>query len=149
MTAVRFVGAADISLLAALHGACFPEEPWSEKAVAEALAMPGAFGLALHEGRNDPAMGFLLALDLGAECELLALGVHPAARRRGNARRLLADLLTIVAERPLHLEVAEGNAAALALYRGAGFEITGRRADYYRRGGGAVAALVLRRPAPP
>jgi [ribosomal protein S18]-alanine N-acetyltransferase len=149
VTITRFVGAADIPVLAALHGACFPEEPWSEKAVAEVLAMPGAFGLAMHEGESDPATGFLLALDLGAECELLALGVHPEARRRGHARRLLADLLAIGDARPLHLEVAEDNAAALALYRGAGFAVVGRRTGYYRRPSGAVAAVLLRRPASP
>ena len=43
----------------------------------------------------------------------------------------------------LFLEVAADNAAALALYRTAGMAETGRRADYYRRPGGAVDALVL------
>ena len=45
----------------------------------------------------------------------------------------------------MFLEVAEDNAAALALYAKAGFTEAGRRRGYYRRSGGtAVDARVLR-----
>ncbi len=44
------------------------------------------------------------------------------------------------------LEVAADNAAALGLYRKAGFDAVGRRAAYYNRAKGQPAdALVLRR----
>jgi ribosomal-protein-alanine N-acetyltransferase len=49
----------------------------------------------------------------------------------------------------MFLEVAEDNAAALALYTAAGFATTGRRRAYYRRPGGLlVDALMLRSPLP-
>jgi len=44
----------------------------------------------------------------------------------------------------VHLEVEEGNAPALALYRRLHFETTGRREGYYRRPDGTrVAALTM------
>jgi ribosomal-protein-alanine N-acetyltransferase len=50
--------------------------------------------------------------------------------------------------RPVLLEVAEDNPAAIALYGNTGFAVVGRRPAYYRRQiGPAVAALALRRPA--
>lgn len=145
MIEARTLGRADAAAVAALHGECFPDDPWDEMAVTEVLAMPGAFGflLGLDGGRPD---GFLLALDLGVECEVVALGVRPAARRHGHARRLLASFIDILAGRPAYLEVAEDNAAALALYRSLGFRSVGRRPGYYRRGDDAVAALLLHRP---
>ena len=49
----------------------------------------------------------------------------------------------------MFLEVAEDNAAALALYRRAGFEAAGRRRGYYpREAGAAVDALLLVRKLP-
>lgn len=43
------------------------------------------------------------------------------------------------------LEVAADNAAALALYKAAGFQTAGLRPRYYKRAGGEIDALVMRR----
>ena len=43
----------------------------------------------------------------------------------------------------IHLEVAEDNRAACALYRAEGFQSVGRRPDYYLRAGGRRVAAVL------
>jgi ribosomal-protein-alanine N-acetyltransferase len=150
MTVLQAISAADSAVLAAVHGECFPDEPWDTTAVGEVMAMPGAFGfLAVATGATVPS-GFVIALALAEECEILALGVRPAARRRGIAGALLARLAAMTASgnRVLLLEVAEDNEAALALYARAGFARVGRRPAYYRRGdGSAVAALQLRHEA--
>jgi ribosomal-protein-alanine N-acetyltransferase len=134
-------------VLAALHGECFPDDPWGEQSVREVLAMPGAFGfLALAE--DGAPSGFLVALAVAGNCEILALGVRPGWRRHGVAGALLKRLLAAVEgiTPVVLLEVAEDNLAALALYTAAGFARVGRRPAYYRRAGGApVAALQLRR----
>jgi GNAT superfamily N-acetyltransferase len=83
------VGAA--APLASLHGACFPEDPWDAEALDRILALHGGFGFLAWE--TDMPIGFALARDLGAECEILTLGVLPACRRRGVGRALLSTIL--------------------------------------------------------
>lgn len=155
MSGTRDIAPTDAAVIAALHGECFPDDPWSAAAVGEVLAMPGAFGfLASGEGGDREAAphGFLIALAVAGECEILAFGVRPGARRRGIGRRLLERLLVIAAgiSAVVLLEVAEDNEAALALYERAGFYRIGRRPAYYRRAGAPpAAALQLRNGASP
>jgi ribosomal-protein-alanine N-acetyltransferase len=132
----------DLSPLAALHAGCFPEAPWTSKALALLLAQPGtAAFLAEQSGR---LLGFVLLRRAAGEAEILSLGVDPSARRQGLARRLLAagEAWLGAGGARLFLEVASGNAPALALYRRLGFRQVGRREKYYADGGDA---LVLRR----
>jgi ribosomal-protein-alanine N-acetyltransferase len=79
----------------------------------------------------------------------LTLAVAPEARRRGLGRALLdAGLAAAAASgaEAMFLEVAADNAAALALYAGAGFDRVGLRRGYYPRVAGSAAdALTLRR----
>lgn len=176
---VRKAGPLDIPLIAAMHADSFAEgcggEVWSETAIAEILAMPGAYGLIIHwepggepggergrgalgdvegkvgspQGLSPAAAGFLLGREMLDECEILSLGVPRAWRRRGAARTLLRAAL----ERARHagiyraiLDVAEDNSAARDLYSSEGFAVIARRSSYYRRSSGpAVAALVFAR----
>ena len=137
----RLAGAEDLPSLAALHAEAF-EAPWPEAEIAALLDSPGVFAL-LDEGK-----GFILCRGVAGEAEILTLAVTPAARRIGLGRTLV-EAAAEVAERrgaeTLFLEVAEDNAAALALYRAAGFTDAGRRRSYYERRGGAADAIVMRR----
>jgi [ribosomal protein S18]-alanine N-acetyltransferase len=143
------VGLADLPVLAALHAACFPDDPWSQQAIADVLAMPGACGWLAYRAEDGEPAAFLLALFLVPEVEILSIGVAPESRRRGLARRLIelvVDLARRRGAREVLLEVAEDNKAAQRLYAQTGFESIGRRPNYYKRGDvtGAVAALSLR-----
>ena len=139
------LGPFDLTVAAALHAGCF-DSAWNEAAMAEVVAMPGSFGALAHVG--DQPAGLVIVLAVGAEAEILTLGVLPRFRRRGVAGRLLAwvaDRLSGVGCQRLLLEVAEDNAAARALYGKLGFERIGRRPSYYRRPAGTEAAVVLAR----
>jgi ribosomal-protein-alanine N-acetyltransferase len=139
---LRHLTTLDLPALAALHARCFPATPWTQNALALLLAQPGSAGfLAEREGK---LFGFLLLRRAADEAEVLSLGVDPAMRRQGLARRLLAAGETWLGHgtAQLFLEVAERNLPALALYRGLGFRPVGRREKYYADGGDA---LVLRR----
>ena len=128
--------------LAQLHAAAF-EAPWSAADLASALASPFAF--ALEAG--SPPLGFILARAVAGEGEILTLAVDPAARRQGVGLALVkaaAGVAYTSGAETLWLEVAEDNAAALALYAAAGFGQAGRRRSYYPRAGRAVDALTLR-----
>ena len=123
--------------MAAIHAAAFPApEAWSERAMADVLAMPGAFGWLDRRG------GLILARAAGGEAEVLTLAVMPAARRAGLGRALLGRAIASVPPMPWLLEVAACNGAALALYAAAGFSRCGVRRQYYPGGGDA---LLLRR----
>jgi ribosomal-protein-alanine N-acetyltransferase len=103
------------------------------------LGLPGSFGVLR------PAQGFVLARTAADEAEVLTLAVLPAARRQGIGGALLAEALAGARLRgacAMFLEVSARNAAALALYAGAGFAEVGRRRRYYADG---ADALVLRR----
>lgn len=62
------------------------------------------------------------------------LAVLPTWRRQGVARRLLDEVLSAAVREGATratLEVRASNAAALGLYMGFGFEVRGRRPNYY------------------
>jgi ribosomal-protein-alanine N-acetyltransferase len=132
--------------LAQLHRAAFPDDPWEAPAMGRVLALTGLFGWFAWEG--DCPAGFILARDLGTECEILSLGVAPRWRRRGIGLALIGTALAETRRRSipsLVLEVAVDNEPALALYEMVGFNRVGRRPRYYRRPDGRADALILRR----
>lgn len=148
-TTLRPIGPFDLDCVAALHAASFVDDPWSASAIAAILATPGSFGILAISGAG-PA-GFLLGRVAADEAEILSIGVVPAMRRRGVARRLIAAAAAEAAQsgaRRLFLEVAADNRAARALYLREGFAQVGRRPSYYRRGAGRMDALILARPLP-
>jgi ribosomal-protein-alanine N-acetyltransferase len=127
------------ALMAAVHHDCFGDEAWSAASFTELFASAMVFGFVVEPG------GMVLARAVADEAEILTIGVVPAARRRGLARRLLRLACDEARRRGalmVYLEVAAGNAAAVGLYRAAGFEDCGRRRDYY---GAGADALLLRR----
>jgi len=131
--------------LALLHRVCFPDDPWDAEAMARVLTLAGCFGRLAWEG-GEPC-GFVLARDLGDECEILSVGVEPAARRRGTGARLVRAALAEARRRDIPsavLEVAADNEAARHLYERLGFARVGYRPRYYRRPDGMADALILR-----
>jgi ribosomal-protein-alanine N-acetyltransferase len=130
------IQARDVGLVADLHAACFTAEGWDAQAIAELLAMAGAFGLWASAGASHKPLGFILARAIAEECEILSLGVRPANRRWGIGRKLLRTALEMAATcgaTRVYLEVAEDNEPARCLYLDQGFAIIGTRPNYYRR----------------
>ena len=160
-TAIRLCTTSDIARLAALQRLCFPAEQshgaaWTGEALAAhlegvnhiiTLATPSD-GTEIRGGAlpSERGGGFLVARWVLDEAEILLLGVAPAWRRRGLASVLTEDFLaraTRAGVRRCHLEVADDNAAALALYRSCGFATVGRRKGYYNQGLGASNDALL------
>ncbi len=127
--------------MARLHAAAMTTpRPWSSAEFASLLSMPGTFAIT-----DDHALALgRVTLD---EAELLTLATAPLHRRRGLGRAILGRFhATAQARGATHalLEVAAGNTAARALYRGAGYIQTGIRPRYYTTGsGGTDDALIL------
>ncbi len=137
------VGAEAAEPLAALHARAFPRG-WSAAEFVKLLENPAAFAFADFRGN-----GFVLAWAVAEEAEILTLAVAPEARRRGLGAALVSEAAGLALARgaaALHLEVAEDNFAARALYAKLGFAEMGVRPGYYDSG--AINAIVLRRALP-
>lgn len=128
-------GLAHAPVLALMHRTAFPADPWDTASFLTLLQQPGVIALLDERG------GFLLLRSVLDEAEILTLGV--TAPRQGIGKALLQAALSHARRQnitKLHLEVAETNLAAHALYAGFGFAATGRRPAYYPDG---TAALTL------
>ena len=80
-------------------------------------------------------VGMIVVWLIVDEAHVATLATHPAYRRQGIGRRLLAHaLLHMIPDgaRRSFLEVRESNLAAQEMYRKFGYEVTGRRRRYYR-----------------
>ena len=118
-----------------------PAQRWSSASVAGTLSVPGTVAFLLP----DACAILRTAAD---EAEILTIAVLPDARRQGLAGQLVRACLAEVAARGaghVHLEVAESNGAARALYLSAGFVETGRRPGYYRGARGREDAVLMAR----
>ena len=134
--------------LAAIHLTAFTR-PWSALDFERLLADRAVLADGVFLGRRAEPAGFILSRIVADEAEVLSVAMGPEARGQGHAGPLLAhhlgELLRAGA-RTVHLEVDEGNAPALAVYRRLGFREVGRREGYYARTDGTrAAALTMKR----
>lgn len=127
-------------VMAVMNSAFAPQfgEAWTRSQCAGILPMAGVSLIVARRGQ-EPACGFSLMRTTVDESELLLIAVAPSARRQGVGLSLLHEFVRHAAEdgaTRLHLEVRDGNEAAL-LYRQAGFTLAGRRRNYYRGADGS------------
>ncbi len=144
---MRPLAAADLPRLVELEAACFPEGPWSARALDGCWAGP-----AVGVERGGALVGYAIGRLVVDEVELLRTGVHPDHRRAGLGVALTVAFLDACLARgatAAQLEVRVGNAAAIAVYARAGFATVGRRPRYYADGEDALlmtSALPLAGP---
>src|SRR5690242_13690680 len=148
MRQLRPISSDDLSALAALHRACFPDDRWDERALAELLAIAGASGHLIEQTDTREPLRFILDLMLAGEAGSFTRCAELSVRRQGIARELIEHLFVRARHggaRSVGLEVAADNLGARKLYEQLGFIQAGRRRDYYRRGSTMIDALLLRR----
>ncbi|MET0277026.1 MAG: GNAT family N-acetyltransferase [Pseudorhodoplanes sp.] len=136
----------DVGPIASLHADSF-RRGWSEDEIESLLTDRSV--VAHRAGIGNKFAGFIISRMAADEAEILTVAVASNYRGRSVARGLLRyhlGRLMAFGVRKVFLEVEEGNAAALRLYRRAGFVEAGRRDGYYPKPEGkATGALVLRR----
>jgi ribosomal-protein-alanine N-acetyltransferase len=144
MARIAPLGTEHAARLATIHARAFAR-PWSPIEFERLLADRSVIADGLFLGPAQAPAGFILSRAVLDEAEILAVAMAPEARGQGHARPLLAHHLDELARagiRKVHLEVGEGNAPALALYRRFGFREVGRRAGYYLKPDGTRAAAL-------
>lgn len=131
---VRQLRRRDLDAAMAIERVSYPK-PWSEATFRSELDRVRGGDreyLAATIGRQLVGYaGLLFTLD---DAHVTNVAVHPDHRRRGIARRLLAELGWIAhrhGSTAMTLEVRVTNAAAQALYEEFGFEVAGTRPRYY------------------
>ena len=91
--------------------------------------------------------GYLLAMMIDDEAEILSIGVTPDRQRQGVGKLLLQHFFEHGTSQNMTrvvLEVAEDNVPALGLYRDFGFAAFGRRKGYYKQGNRKIDAIMMK-----
>lgn len=141
---LRPLNVQDLDAVMAIETAAYPF-PWTRSIFAECLRVGyGCFGATL-DGR---LAGYVIYNWGAGESHLLNLCVDPRHQGRGLGSLLLGQALEQVESLgcdAMFLEVRPSNPGARAMYERRGFQLIGRRPDYYRSENGREDALVLRR----
>lgn len=137
--------------MAALHGERFAR-PWNDGEFHSLLSQETVFGFVARQTNailKKPLPGFVLARHAAGEAEILTVVVNSKLARCGLGWRLMLAAMREAQMRgaeSIFLEVDDGNAAALGLYRKLGFEKVGERRAYYKdENGVSSTALVMKR----
>ena len=130
---VRKATLSDIPAVAALERAEFPDGA-DEGMLTRLWKTDG--GVILAAGEGDALLGYVWARFVLDEGEIGNIAVAPERRRCGVGAALLEALFAESERRGaavLRLEVRESNLAARRLYEKNGFEIVGKRKNYYEK----------------
>ena len=143
---IALAGPEEAETLADVHRAAFGDKGWSAEDIRRMLAIEGTEAL-LARCDATVACGMIITRMMWEDGEILTLGVRPEFRRLGIGSRLFASAVNGMVMQGVNrvfLEVAETNTAAIRLYEEAGFEVMGRRPNYYlEEGGRQVDALMM------
>ena len=130
---IRDARGGDAGAIGALERQCFAA-PWPEEAVA-AYINGGNCLMLCAEGEGGELLGYVGMQHVLDEGYIGNVCTAPQHRRRGVARALLAELESRSRRLGLAfltLEARASNAAAIALYEGAGYGRVGTRPGYYQ-----------------
>lgn len=133
VTFARVTAVGEIDGILALDALCF-HRPWTRADYERELADPARCFLFAARDADGQLVAYCSFWRIFDEVHVNNFAVHPAWRRQGLGRRLLAHVLTaaeaIGAPRAT-LEVRASNLPAIALYQAGGFVHAGRRPAYY------------------
>ena len=120
-TVIQYASLQHLDTLCMIEAACFQEDAFSKRQIAELLRDPYSIGFVAKDG--DRVVGFALATIHGDHESLyghiMTIDVLPEYRRKGIGRMLMQQTEEIFRQKGVAasvLEVREDNAAALKMY---------------------------------
>lgn len=120
-----------VSQVAQIEAACF-SDPWPQNIIENELTNPLSYWLVAENGGC--VLGYVGSQTVMDESDMMNIAVRSDFRGQGIARALVVALISALKEKgsqSLTLEVRASNAPAIALYESFGFELVGRRKNYY------------------
>ena len=149
MMRFKKLSTADAEQLAQLHAQVFDEPAaWQASAFRDVLALTSTRAIGVW--CDEALAAFLVAQYVQPEAELLTLATKPSFQRRSLAKDLVESLQSELLKEGLEkwlLEVAADNHQAVAFYDKIGFQLDGRRPEYYKRlEGTRIDAILMSKP---
>ena len=109
--------------------------PWSETTFRGEIQNTSiSFPLVVVRKPGDEVVGYIIFWLIREDVPVNNIAIHPDFRGRGLGEALMRHVIEKVRARGatfMTLEVRRSNAGAVALYKKLGFEILGRRENYY------------------
>ncbi|MGJ8669089.1 MAG: ribosomal protein S18-alanine N-acetyltransferase [Oceanococcus sp.] len=140
---LRAMRPADLDVVAENEASAYPH-PWSQGIFEDCLQF--SYPSWVAENQRGEVVGHAIMTLAVGEAHILNICAHPYFQGMGLGRCLLDNLIDHAlgeAAQRMFLEVRTSNAAALALYRSAGFSDVGLRKGYYPDDEGREDAVVL------
>ena len=133
---IRRMTLEDLPVVMHIDGLSLPT-PWSERNFRYELIENLASQLLVAEasGKDAQVLGFIGFWILVDEAHISTIAVHPDHRRRGIGGLLLRGAIQMaipLGANMITLEVRQSNIGAINLYAKQGFQVVGRRREYYR-----------------
>ena len=120
--------------------------PWTLGNFSDALR--SSYECKVYESEAGEMLGYAVLMLAVDEAELLDIAIGARHQRQGRGRKLLEEMMALARRRGMQhmvLEVRASNAAAIGLYRSAGFTDIGLRRDYYPAEHGREDAILMGR----
>lgn len=133
--AIRDATGADLDALMFIENRAH-QAPWTREVFERELEIEWSYTW-LMEGPKQSGGGVALLVFwvIHDEIHILDVAVDPDHRRKGLAKLMIGELITLAGKNPIALmtlEVRVSNVAAQGLYESLGFERLGRRPRYYQ-----------------
>ena len=120
----------DVADVVRLEEICFTSDAWSADSFIYRIENGGIFQSFIAE-ENGRFCGYIAVSSQFEETYIDSIAIAPEFRRKGIAKRLLAEIEQRLDPQRILLEVRKSNAPARALYESAGFQELAIRKDYY------------------
>ncbi|MEW6673751.1 MAG: ribosomal protein S18-alanine N-acetyltransferase [Thermodesulfobacteriota bacterium] len=134
------INESDIDTILSIESLSF-QRPWGRQSFLSELGLPGAVGLSVRQldaGGREHITAYIFFRLAADEMHILKIAVAPEWRGRGTAVALMEKSLELADSRgccAAYLEVRPANTAAVGLYRKLGFDVIGKRTNYYSETG--------------